>query len=131
MWETPEARACATAAVIAASYIAFEHCAGIGTLTRGTPAAAACLSSNSSRTACMATRAASWLIVVSNAVTSNSPAARNLCSVQALSLPLLQESHSLGRDIDPLQASFHAYQFVPSIVAFLVGKSATAIYSFL
>ena len=58
----------------------------------------------------MATRLASWLIVVSKAVTSNSPEIRSLCRVQALSLPLLQESQILGRVIQsPIQRG--AYQF--------------------
>src|SRR3990170_26136 len=65
----------------------------------GSPAASACACSNSWRTACMATRLNSALTVVTSAATSMSGSWRRRCSVQALSLPLLQESATRGRDI--------------------------------
>src|SRR5581483_7518207 len=58
----------------------------------GSPAAAAWASSSDRRTACMATRSAAALIVVSRPTTSYSSDRRSRCSAQALSLPLLQES---------------------------------------
>src|SRR5262245_44774893 len=58
----------------------------------GKPAASAWACSNSALTACIATRFAASLIVVSNAPTSPSPSEWMTCSIQALSLPLLQET---------------------------------------
>ena len=55
------------------SYISFEHGDGIGTFTSGKPAAAACISSNSSRTACIATRSMRAIHGGQQRDTSNSP----------------------------------------------------------
>jgi hypothetical protein len=62
----------------------------MATVTSGRPTLSACAIRSSRRTACMATRSAASLIVVSRATTSTSPAARAAASAKALSLPLLQ-----------------------------------------
>src|ERR1700733_3927748 len=73
------------------SYCSFEHGHGRGTAQSGSPAAAACCSTKSRRTACMATRSAASLKVVNSPATSCSPRWRRTWRLHALSLPLLQE----------------------------------------
>ena len=66
------------------------------TTIAGSPAAASCACSNSSRTPCMLTRAKSSVTVVSAPATSNVPCRRTSCSAQALSLPLDQAISACG-----------------------------------
>ena len=86
------------------SYSSLAHGCGSGTRHSGRPAASACAWSSSSRTPCMATREKFSLIVVTNPTMSYSFFWRSTCSVQALSLPLDQESRSLGLFIAGLPA---------------------------
>src|SRR5437016_11785484 len=69
----------------------------MGTVTRGMSRAAACASNKPCRTACMATRAADALTVVSKATVSTSCRVLSVCNAQALSLPLLHAIQALGR----------------------------------
>src|SRR5688572_28380101 len=57
------------------------------TLLSGSPAAPACSSTSDRRTACIATRSAASLKVVSSAPTSTAGSCRNTCSAHAESLP--------------------------------------------
>ena len=85
-------------AAVRASYSSLEQGHGSSTARNGSPAAAACASTNVRRTACMATRSATWLKVVSRPAISAPMAPdcrawlRIRCKAQALSLPLDQES---------------------------------------
>src|SRR5437016_2783135 len=74
------------------SYCSLLHGHGRGTVQRGSPAAAACASTRFRRTACIATRSATSLKVVSSPTISYSSRPRSRCRAQALSFPLLQES---------------------------------------
>src|SRR6516165_8386770 len=67
------------------------------TFRHGSPTASAWSSSSRSRTACIDTRSNSAVTVVSSPTTSTSGERRSAWSAQALSLPLLQASHALGR----------------------------------
>src|SRR3954469_1407319 len=64
----------------------------MGTTINGRPAASACARSTSALTACMATRFADSLTVVSRPAGSPSPSLRSTWSIHALSLPLLHET---------------------------------------
>src|SRR5215470_11909933 len=88
------------------SYSEFEHGQGRSTTFRGKPAASACCSTSARRVLCMATRSKAELTVVTSPAISYSPWQRNICSAQALSLPLLQESKILGF-INSIQHSVH------------------------
>src|SRR5690606_35650519 len=79
-----------------ASYCSLLQGKGIGTIHKGSPAARACASRSSRRTACMATRSCVSFRVVTRPTTSTSPRCRSTCKAHALSLPLLQLSSVLG-----------------------------------
>ena len=87
MWVNPSATARSTAPRMARSYTSFGHGDGIGICHSGSPSAPACACSTSTRTACIATRCAASLIVVSRPPIST-PCCRRTCTIQALSLPL-------------------------------------------
>src|ERR1700722_5326537 len=87
----PSARAFAQTCAISDSYCSLEHGQGSGTAQSGSPAAAACHSTRSCRTACMATRSATSLKVVSSPTTSYSARWRRTWRLHALSLPLLHD----------------------------------------
>src|SRR5215469_12748172 len=70
MPSTPRATALAHVSPIRCSYCSLEQGQGNGTAHKGRPAAKACRSTSSRRTACMATRPAASLKVVSSPATS-------------------------------------------------------------
>src|SRR5208337_912186 len=87
----PAATARAHVSAISISYCSLEQGQGNGTFQRGRPVTSACRSTSSRRTACIATRSATWLNVVSKPAISYSRCWRTTCRVHALSLPLLHE----------------------------------------
>ena len=95
MASMPSATAARHASAMRDSYSSLEHGHGSSTARNGRPAAAACDSASVRRTACIATRSAVWLNVVSNPAIVTPLCAAELritCKAQALSLPLDQES---------------------------------------
>src|SRR5580658_9536697 len=87
---------------------------GSSTGQSGIPVSSACVSTRPRRTACIATRLAAELKVVTSAATCTSGFWRSRCRVQALSLPLLQDRRTflkpqlpiLRRIADELQSGF-------------------------
>lgn len=71
---------------------------GISIRCNGKPISLACWCSNSTRTACMATRPNAAFTVVNNPVTSCSPDWRKTCSAHAATFPLLQLSQVFAHD---------------------------------
>src|ERR1700687_623597 len=92
MCVNPSATARSTTPRIACSYASFEQGEGSGTVQTGRASAAAWAARCATRTACIATPWAAWLIVVTTPPTSTSARARSTCIIHALSLPLLQET---------------------------------------
>ncbi len=91
-WVNPSATAARHAAAMRSSYTSFGQGDGIETMMSGRPAASACRRSSSVRTPCIATRSAASLIVVSSAAGVPIRSLRSTWSIQALSLPLLQDT---------------------------------------